>query len=80
MASAFGLLLSVDEVHARYDYGQAADDPERGVLVIPVSSPEDWWMEGREDRPRVAGRVVWKALKGYRSSGEWPANASYFSC
>lgn len=78
-AQAFGILLSVDETTARYDYGMREDDPQRGILVIPVSDPNAWYMEGREDRPHWAGTVVSRALYLRQQTGEWPKNASFQS-
>lgn len=78
-SSAYGRLVSADGEHARYDYGTAPDDPGRGVLVIPVRDPEAWLIEGRDDRPRMAGSVMARAVRGFESTGAWPEWASIFT-
>lgn len=75
-ARAFGLLLSANVTEARYDYGLTEDDPERGVLVIPVEDPAAWWVEGVNAHPVFAGSVAGKAVTAFQRTGEWPANAS----
>ncbi len=78
-SAAYGRLVSADDEHARYDYGMGPDDPRRGVLVIPMWNPEAWFMEGRDDRPRMAGSVVARAVRGFESTGAWPEWASIFT-
>jgi hypothetical protein len=63
----------------RYAFGLGEDDPERGVLVIPVADPEGWRVEGRPDRPKSAVAVAVKAHRLYMESGVWPEWASYFA-
>ncbi len=80
MAShAYGRLLSADDECARYDYGIDAEDPLRGVVVIPVRDPESWFMEGRDDRPRMAGSVTARAVREFERTGAWPEWASIFT-
>ncbi|WP_182112450.1 MULTISPECIES: hypothetical protein [unclassified Actinotalea] len=80
MASrAFGIRLSSSDGRARYDYGIDEQDPERGVLVIPATDPDAWFIEGRGDRPRMASAVMATAYREFQRTGEWPANASVFT-
>jgi len=76
---AYAHQLSKTPEAIRYDYGMTEDDPERGVLVIPLTDPEAWYMEGRTDRPWGAGKVVRRAWVRREQTGEWPAEASVFS-
>ncbi len=78
-ARAFAVRLHADDRQARYDYGIDEQDPGRGVLVIPVDDPDGWFIDGRDDRPRMAGVVTAKAWREFRRSGEWPENASVFT-
>lgn len=78
-SAAYGRLVSADDEDARCDYGMGPDDPRRGVLVIPVRDPEAWFIEGRDDRPRPAGSVMARAVRGFESTGTWPEWASIFT-
>lgn len=78
-AQAFALLVSADDSEVRYDVGIDEDGPERGILVIPVTDPAAWHLEGRHDRPHFAEMVVGRAAYLHSMTGEWPSNASYQS-
>ncbi len=72
-SSAHGRLVSADDKFARHDYGIDPQDPLRGVIVIPVDDPESWFMEGRDDRPRMAVRPGGRSDDGHdgvRPTGE----------
>src|SRR5690554_3163527 len=61
--AAHGRQVTADGVLVRYAFGADADDPEAGILAIPVDSPADWYVEGREDRPKSAIAVARKASR-----------------
>lgn len=75
-SSAYGRLVSADDEFARYDYGTDPDDPLRGIIAISVRDPGAWFMEGRDDRPRMALSVASRAVREYERSGTWPEWAS----
>jgi hypothetical protein len=76
---AFGHKESETADKVRYAFGASADDPEAGVLVIPVADLEAWYVEGRKDRPMSAQRVFGKACRIHRDSGDWPEWASFYA-
>lgn len=78
-SSAYGRLVSADDEFARYDYGIDPEDPLRGIIVIPVHDPESWYMEGRDDHPRMALSVTARAVREFEKSGNWPEWASIFT-
>lgn len=76
---AYGRKVAEAADHVRYAFGVDEDDPEAGVLVIPVGEPDQWFVEGREDRPKSAVVVASKAHRLREETGEWPDWASVFS-
>ncbi|NCT91840.1 hypothetical protein GXB85_12880 [Cellulomonas sp. APG4] len=71
--------MSVDETAARYDFGVSEDGPDRGTLVIPVSDPASWRVEGENPSPHLADVVLGKAVTLLRRTGRWPENASVYT-
>ena len=76
---AYGRRVAETADEVRYAFGTSETDPEAGVLVIPVADPDSWFVDGREDRPLAARRVLGKALRLHQQAGEWPEWASVFS-
>ncbi|WP_431837136.1 hypothetical protein [Cellulomonas sp. Y8] len=76
--TGFGRLLSEGADVARYEFGPEPSSV-RGVLVIPLDDPEQWYVEGQEERSVLARNVLHKALRLRRRDGVWPRDASFFS-
>ncbi|GAA3805628.1 hypothetical protein [Cellulomonas soli] len=76
---AFGHRLSISTDAVRYEFGLTADDPDRGVVVIPLDDAEAWFVEDRADRPVSAKKVVGRAWLQHERTGEWPEWASVAS-
>lgn len=74
----FGRLVSEDRDAVRYEFGSGPDAIE-GTLVIPVSDPEQWYVDGGEQKSVLARNVLHKALRLQRRDGVWPRDASFFS-
>ncbi|QAY72186.1 hypothetical protein ET445_01360 [Agromyces protaetiae] len=78
----YGRLLTVDATAARYAYGRDRSvwiEPDRadGIVVIPVAHPEDWYVEGTEQRLKPAAALVHKARKSFRTDGAWPEGVAF---
>lgn len=76
--TGFGRLTGEDQDVVRYEFGSGPDAIE-GTLVIPVADPEQWYVDGGEERPVLARDVLHKALRLQRRDGAWPRDASFFS-
>lgn len=76
---AYGRKVAQTRDEVRYAFGISEDDPDAGVLVIPVADPESWFVEGRDGQSMAARRVLGKAVRLWRTTGEWPERASFYS-
>jgi hypothetical protein len=73
---AFAVLVSVDGDSARYDCGVEEDGPERGIVRVSwESEPVYSWEDGRPN-DKISSSIAGKAVRLFRESGHWPANAS----
>lgn len=70
-AMAYGRKVREDDASVSYTFSGETTEPE-GVLVIPLTDPETWYVEGRDHKPLTALRVLGKAAKLHRLSGSWP--------
>jgi hypothetical protein len=76
--TGFGRKLSEDVDVVLYSFGV---DPEvvEGVLVIPLTDIDSWYVDGSDDRPSTARNVLHKALRVHQRDGTWLVDASYYS-
>lgn len=77
--AAYGRRLDEGPEVVRYAFGIDEHDPEAGVLAIPVADPEQWYVDGRTDRPKSASVVAVKAVRERERTGAWPEWASHFA-
>lgn len=77
-AVAYGRKVREDEASVSYTFGVEPVSPE-GVLIIPVTDPDAWYVDGSEARPAAAQRVLGKAVRTFRSSGRWPDAVAFQS-
>jgi len=73
-----GRLVGEDADAVRYEFGSGPDAIE-GTVVIPVSDPGRWYVDGGEERSVLARNVLQKALRLQRRDGARPRDASFFS-
>lgn len=77
-AVAYGRKVHEDDARVSYTFAIEPTRPE-GVLVIPVADPDTWYVEGRDDKPKAALRILGKAVLTFRREGSWPDVVAYQS-
>lgn len=77
-AVAYGRKVREDDERVSYTFGVGPTSPA-GVLVVPVTDPDAWYVEGSSARPVAALRVLGKAVRTFRSTGGWPETVVFQS-
>lgn len=77
-AVAYGRRVREDRTSVSYTFGIEPGSPD-GVLVVPVADPDAWYVDGSDERPAAALRVLGKAVRTFRSTGGWPESVAFQS-